>query len=259
VLGLILFLAPSWSAPRFAWKVSNFVTMTIGAWCLGAAWAAVTAARTWRWAEARVVFLYLWGFSILEALVLVWFRHKVVFDVLTWPYFIALGSGVVAAASGLADVARTRPTSEDTEGMPMTRWLRGLVVAFVVFVGALAAVALIHPSTGANLRVFPEKLSPFTVRGFGAFYLALVIGSLPLLTAGTIGSMLAYLRGLFVLLVLTTAAAFVYLRVFDMSAHPLQSLYLVAYLGTLVLTVFILGWARTRSRAIDRGPAVPAG
>ena len=69
------------------------------------------------------------------------------------------------------------------------------------------------------------------------------------LPAGTTGSTLVYLRGLFVLLVLTTAAAFVYLGVFDISAHPLQSLYLVAYLGTLVLTVFILGWARARARA----------
>ncbi|MEA3156305.1 MAG: hypothetical protein QOK44_3894, partial [Betaproteobacteria bacterium] len=39
VLGAVLFAAPVQTSTQFAWKVSPFVTMTIGAWCLGNAWA----------------------------------------------------------------------------------------------------------------------------------------------------------------------------------------------------------------------------
>ena len=257
LLGMVLFFAPAWSAPRFAWKVSDFVTMTIGAWCLGTAWAAVVAARTWRWAEVHTVLIFLWAFSILQAVVLVWFRDLIVFDALTWPYFVALGSGVLASVVGLADLARLRPSTRSTGGVAMTPWLRGLAVAFVIFVGGLAAVAFLRPGAAATSRVFPEPLSAFTVRAFGAFYLALVAGTLPILWARDASSILAYLKGEFGLLVLTTAAAFVYLGVFDFSAHPLQSLYPGAYLSTFVLTVAILAWAWRQPAALVEGEREP--
>ena len=44
-LGLILFLAPDWSAANFSWKVSPFVAMTMGGWCLGNAYFAWESAR----------------------------------------------------------------------------------------------------------------------------------------------------------------------------------------------------------------------
>ena len=46
-LGGILFVFPGKMAPVFAWKVSVFVTMTIGGWCLGNAWLAWISARRW--------------------------------------------------------------------------------------------------------------------------------------------------------------------------------------------------------------------
>src|SRR5690348_8128883 len=35
LLGLIMFVAPGWSAHHFPWKVSPFVAMTIGSYLLG--------------------------------------------------------------------------------------------------------------------------------------------------------------------------------------------------------------------------------
>lgn len=45
ILGLTMFLAPIWAAASFAWSVSPFVAMTIGAWCIGNAVIAFERAR----------------------------------------------------------------------------------------------------------------------------------------------------------------------------------------------------------------------
>ena len=37
VVGLPLFFAPEWASEHFAWRVSPFVAMTAGGWCLGTA------------------------------------------------------------------------------------------------------------------------------------------------------------------------------------------------------------------------------
>ncbi|MDP1546719.1 MAG: hypothetical protein Q8L87_11910, partial [Anaerolineales bacterium] len=49
VTGLLLFIFPETLAPVFAWKVTAFMTMTIGGWCLGNAWLAFITARRWDW------------------------------------------------------------------------------------------------------------------------------------------------------------------------------------------------------------------
>lgn len=49
LLGIALFLLPERMAPVFAWKVTGFMTMTIGGWCLGNAWLAFFTARRWQW------------------------------------------------------------------------------------------------------------------------------------------------------------------------------------------------------------------
>jgi hypothetical protein len=43
--GRTLFLFPEQLAPVFAWKVTTFMTITIGGWCLGNAWLAYINAR----------------------------------------------------------------------------------------------------------------------------------------------------------------------------------------------------------------------
>ena len=49
VLGSLLLIFPKQLAPVFAWKVTPFMTMTIGSWCLGNAWLAFLSARRWEW------------------------------------------------------------------------------------------------------------------------------------------------------------------------------------------------------------------
>ena len=63
VLGAGLFLAPDWASSHFAWKVSPFVAMTIGGWCLGNAWAAYTIARRWRFPLIAATLTYLVSFG----------------------------------------------------------------------------------------------------------------------------------------------------------------------------------------------------
>jgi hypothetical protein len=190
----------------------------------------------------------------------VWFRDRVTFGVLAWPYLVALGLGVASAVVGLVDLARHRPAAEDPDGIPVPRWLHALIVAFVVFVGGLAAVAALRPGQGATLRVFPERLTPFTVRGFGAFYLSLAFGAAALVTARTISPTVVLIRAGLGLIVPITAAAFVYLGVFDLADHPLQALYIGAYLLVFVLSIPILRWARRQREDISgRAPASTVG
>ncbi|HXD09971.1 MAG TPA: hypothetical protein VN653_07915, partial [Anaerolineales bacterium] len=66
VLGALLFLLPEKLAPVFAWKVTSFMTMTIGGWCLGNAWLAWFVARRWQWSLVYPALYYLWLFGILE-------------------------------------------------------------------------------------------------------------------------------------------------------------------------------------------------
>jgi hypothetical protein len=47
ILGALLFFLPAQLAPVFAWKVTAFMTITIGGWCLGNAWLAYVNARRW--------------------------------------------------------------------------------------------------------------------------------------------------------------------------------------------------------------------
>ena len=43
--GAVLFAAPEWASANFAWKISPFVAMTLGGWCLGNASLAFIVAR----------------------------------------------------------------------------------------------------------------------------------------------------------------------------------------------------------------------
>jgi hypothetical protein len=116
LFGLFLFVAPSWSAPRFPWKVTAFMAMTMGGWCLGNAVMAGVAVRNWRWPAAQGLLAYLWTFGMGEVAVLVWFRHALrVGQVLTWPYLACLGLTLVAAAVGLKDLLTLRPPSRAAE------------------------------------------------------------------------------------------------------------------------------------------------
>ena len=223
--------------------MSDFVAMTTGGWCLGNGWAAWVVVRNWRWATGYGVLVYLWAFSVLEAGVLVWFRDKLRFEgVLTWPYLVMLGLGLVAAVRGVLDAARARPfpPAADGDGPPMPAGLRRAVVAFVVFVGFLGLFGVVATGFGTSQKVFPEPLSAFTLRAFAAFYLSLAIGALTLLPSRTAGPTADYMRAGMGLIVPITLAAFVYIGRFDFAAHPAQVAYIAAYLVVAIAVVLVL-------------------
>ena len=114
VLGVCLFFLPERLAPVFAWKVTPFMTMTIGGWCIGNAWLAYVTARRWDWKLVYPALLYLWMFGITELIVLFAFREKLVLaHPIAWLYFIALCVNVITAVTGIIDYFRTRPARQD--------------------------------------------------------------------------------------------------------------------------------------------------
>jgi hypothetical protein len=271
LFGAVLFVAPAWSSARFPWNVSPFVTMTIGGWCLGNAWIAWRVARDPSWSRGFGLLAYLWLFGILQAAVVIWFRDLIAtrscagggfsrliptaaatpptnctVHVLTWPYLACIGLTAVFAIFGVTELVRVRPS---IRGTPTPGWIQPLVWVFVVGVGSIAAVAFLRPSSGATMRVFPERLSHFTLRAFGAFYASLALSALVLAFAGSERAVLAYAVGGLGLIPPITIAALVYLPVFHFSAHPLQ----FAYIGAYVLVFVVTAWAviRDKGRGAD--------
>jgi hypothetical protein len=242
VLGLLLFLLPGQLAPVFAWKVSAFVTMTIGGWCLGNAWLAFLAARRWRWELVYSALVYLWLFGVLEALVLLMFIAKLQpAHPIAWLYLAALGVNILAAVVGLRDYLRLRPVLV-ADGQAPSGLLRGLALVFILAVAFLGCYGLNAPigAPGTSGGVFPEQLSLFTLRSFGAFYLCLALGVVPLLAAKSRASYLSHGWLSYGFIIFITLAAFVYWKVFDLGAHPTQWIYLAAYLGVGLVTALML-------------------
>lgn len=238
VVGVPWFVSPTAWADRFPWSVTPFMAMTIGAWCIGNAWVCLVAARVRRWALVRAMVVYLLAFGVTQSAVLVWFRDRLVTDQpLTWPYVGAIAGTVIVGALAVLDMVRAHPTP-DLLDAPAPRWGRGFVVVFVLFTVFLAVVAAIAPAIGLEGRVFPEPMTAFTLRAFGAFYLSLGIGAGALLPVRGVRPALYFgLAGLG-LVVPITAAIPVFWDVFDIATHPLQALYVVAYVGVLVTTLF---------------------
>ena len=261
VLGAVLYVAPEWAAREFPWKVSEFVAMTMGGWCLGNAVMAWLAARDWQWSTVRPLLVYLWSFSVLEVVVLVWFRDLFrAGEVMTWPYVATLALGVAAAVIGVADWLRRRPLAVRTDDPRAPAWFRVLAILFVVAVGYLAVVAILDADAGRTRNVFPEELSPFTLRAFGVFFLSIVVGTLPLVAAQTltIRPTLAYGWGGVGLIVPITIAAFLYLDRFDFSDHPRQSVYIGAYVAAFVALMPLLAWGHRRLRRASSVSSEPA-
>jgi hypothetical protein len=251
VIGLIMFIAPVWAAPRFAWGVTPFMTMTIGAWCLGNAIVATHAARIWRWAAVYPLFVYLWSFSVLEVLVLARFHAKIMFGAaLTWSYLTTLALALAAAVVGVADLLRLRPSVQG-EGSRANRLLRVLWGVFAALVGLVGLAAFVK-AHATNLKVFPEPMTPFTVRAFGGFYFSLALGAASVGMSRTLPPTIAYTSAPSTFTGLITVACLVYLNVFDFSAHHLQWIYFGAYVGALVIGLSVFTWAHNKERSDER-------
>ena len=241
VTGAALFIFPQALAPVFAWKVTPFMTMTIGGWCLGNAWLAFLSARRWEWRWVYPALVYLWSFGILESLVVLLFRDKLqLVHPIAWLYLVTLAANLIAAVLGISDWLRLRPHVRDGESM--TGFTRFLAMGFVLFVGFLGFWGLTAQigDAATNGEIFPEIMSLFTLRSFGAFYFSLTIGMIPVLFERNLAPLLNYAFLAMGLIVIITIAAFAYLHLFDFRRHPFGMLYFAAYIGAGIVVLYLL-------------------
>jgi hypothetical protein len=241
ILGLWMYVMPEQLAPVFAWKVTAFMTMTIGGWCLGNAWLAYITARRWDWSLVRTSLLYLWLFGIGESLVLFAFRDKLVLQhPIAWLYLITLTVNVLAAVVGIFDYLHIRPINTPS-GTILTNTQKIPAAAFVALVGFLGIYGLIAQlgNVGTNGGIFPELMSLFTLRSFGVFYLSLALAVTPFFWNIGHKTVLHHSYAAYGLIVFITIAAFVYLPLFDFSRHPGGLLYFAAYLGVGIPLAFV--------------------
>jgi hypothetical protein len=254
LLGLVMFAFPDWSARHFPWKVSSFVAMTLGSYLLGNAWIAAVAQRTWTFAAVYTSLVYLWLFGVLETVVVLTHRDKLITGAaLTVPYLIVLGLTVIAAAAGLADWIRRRPPLR-SGGVTMPGLARGLQIGFVIVVAFIAAVVLYGPASAHDARYFPQPLTSFTLGALGVFYLSLSLSVLAMVTQPGMNTLATYLRGTIVLLVVIVIATLLYVGIFHFATHPRRFVYLGAYLVVLVGTIWLMAWHRWRTTQLT-GPA----
>jgi hypothetical protein len=255
ITGILLFLLPGRMAPVFAWKVTPFMTMTIGAWCLGNAWLAWITAQRWKWQLVYVSLVYLWLFGLIQAVVVIAFRSKLALgSPSAWLYLATLIVNVIAALVGLLDWIRLRPPRQAQEPLA-PRWTRLATGAFILFVGFLGVYGLVvqNGAPGTNGGIFPEVMSLFTLRAFAAFYLSLSLAVVPLITEKNLSTFLHHSIASYGLIVAITLAAFINLKLFDFVNQPGGLLYFGAYLAVgipLLFVFFKLGTGSTqRTRA----------
>lgn len=240
VLGTALFILPEQLAPVFAWKVTAFMTMTIGGWCLGNAWLAFISAWRGDWKRIYPSLVYLWLFGISQMLVVASFRENLKLEhPIAWLYLLTLAVNVLAALVASVDWLRIRPSHAFSGPALTPRWP---VFAFVFFVGFLGLYGLTAPigAPGTNGGIFPEIMSLFTLRSFGAFYFCLALGTVPLFWEKNLQTALHQAFSAYGLIFFITLAGFVYIGLFDFSARPGGLAYFGAYLivGIPLLFVF---------------------
>jgi len=243
-LGALLFIFPEQLAPVFAWKVTAFMTMTIGGWCLGNAWLAWLVARRWKWSLTYPALYYLWAFGINELIVLYLFRDKLRLEhPAAWLYLITLLINAISALVGVFDGLRNRPVREASGPRTNALQYAGLLsfIIFVGFLGIYGCTAKIG-APGTNAGIFPEIMSLFTLRSFGAFYLSIALAVLPLLWDRNLNTFLSHGFLSYGLIIFITAAAFIYIGLFDFAAKPGGLLYFGAYLG--VGLVFLVNFRK---------------
>jgi hypothetical protein len=253
VIGAILFFAPTWGATHFAWNISPFIAMTIGGWCLGNAWLALITARRARWPLVLCPMLYLSLFGLFEAGVLIAFRDRVlVASPLAWLYLLTIAATALLAVAALADAWHQRSSLLTPVGPPTGAVTLAFTMAFILFVGFLGFYGLwaVPGMRGLNASIFPEQMTPFSLRAFGAFYLALALAVVPLIWARGRANVVTHGYAAYGLVVLITVAAFVFIGQFDLAARPTQAIYLGVYLLVgLVVGIYLLRYGTGADRA----------
>lgn len=251
VLGLFLFVMPAQLAPVFPWKVTAFMTMTIGGWCLGNSWLAFISARRWEWKLVYTSLFYLWMFGVGELIVLFSFRDKLsLAHPIAVLYVAALAVNGITALVGLVDYLRLRPSSA-LEGPVKTRFqmtATWLFVAFVSFLGIYGLTAQAG-APGTNAGIFPEVMTPLTLRSFGTFYLVIALAVAPQLWDKSLRTVLHHSIASYGLIVFITIAAFIYIGLFDFSTRPGGLLYFFAYLVVGIPLIFVFKNLGTGTRS----------
>lgn len=241
-VGLTLFLAPTWAAVDFAWNVSPFVVMTIGAWFIGNGAMAFESARDWRWSVTHPTLAYLWTFAIADTAVFVSFWDKVnLGSVSSTSYSLTLLVGLITALVGIAEVLIRRPAVKSI-GAPVETWVRTGMISFLIVTGILTLGGLLAKQGGLSTEgiLFPEKITLFTVRVFAVFFGALLIGGIPLIRSQGVAPLYFILRPGLVLIAAIVIAALVNLGTFDFAARPLGLGYFAAYLASLIFALVVL-------------------
>jgi hypothetical protein len=258
VTGAILYVAPAWASANFAWRISPFVAMTLGGWCLGNAWLAFTIARRGNWPAVLSPLLYLALFGVFEAAVIVAFRERVLLtSPLAWIYLVTIAATALFAVAALVDGWRRRPVVA-TVGARTGAVSFALTLAFIAAVGFLGLYGLlaVEGMRGLNAGIFPEVITPLSLRAFGSFYLALAMAVIPILWTRGLGNILNHGYTSYGLLVFITVAAIVYIGQFDFVARPTQAIYIGIYvLVGAVIGIYLL---RYGSGAEPRGSSTTA-
>ena len=242
-LGLLLFAAPHWAAPNFAWKVSPLVAMTIGGWCLGNAWAAYVVASRWRFSLVLSGLVYLALFGLFQTgVVLAFWPVLKLGHWLAWLYLATLAVNLLQAVVWIAEALRTRPAIETLGGRTSRRDI-AVDVVFILLVAFIGLYGLLAPQGARGLHggIFPEVLTPFSLRAFGAFYLSVALGPLTLLVVRGVDTALTHMYLSWGLILFITLAALAFIGVFDLAGRPGQMIYLGIYLAVgLVTAIYML-------------------
>lgn len=248
ITGSLLFIFAETLAPVFAWKVTPFMVMTIGAWSLGNAWLAFINARRWQWSLNRTSLLYLWLFGVGELLVLFAFRAKLVLQhPIAWLYLLTLIVNVLTAVVGTTEIIRLHPKSTPN-GEILNPAQKIPAVLFVIFVGFLGGYGIIAQigDVGTNGGIFPEIMSLFTLRSFGVFYFSLALAVIPFFWQIGYKTVLHHAFASYGLIIFITVAAFINISLFDFSQHPGGLLYFGAYLIVGIPLAFLFSKYGTR-------------
>jgi hypothetical protein len=207
--------------------------MTIGGWCLGTAWACLVVARRGNWPAMICPILYLACFGVFETAVLFAFRGLLLIaNPLAWLYCAVLIGTCLFAIAAAFEAMRRRPVLVAIGPHPGVAAI-GLLVLFIAVVGFLGIYGLTAAQgmRGLNAGIFPEQISPFSLRAFGAFYFAIAIAVIPLLWTRGIGNFVSHGFAMYALIVFITVAAVVFIDRFDFVGRPTQLIYIGIYLA----------------------------
>jgi hypothetical protein len=254
--GAALFLAPGWAAERFPWTITPFVAMTIGGWCLGVTTFSWIGGRHGPMGAVLPVLTFVWLFGLSEVAV-IWI-DKPAFQQgapLAIPYVLSLALTLGSGAFGLLEIRRRVAAGEPLHGEGPERLsgeLRLTLGALAAVLGGLAAAVAFAGTVGpaTSGKIFPEPVTLFTVRAFGALNLSLAAGALvAAIGASRVATAWLALAALF-LLGPTLVAALANLGAFDLTARPLGIVYVAGY---ALLTVAAAGLAWRHRAEFGRG------